>query len=371
MLRFIRWFLLVTFIAVIIADLAECVPINHYWQVRPDPGPKCRQGYAWLITTGSANVITDLLLIFFPIPIIVRSHMPVKRKLQLVLLFGLSVLPIGTNLYQIPKIIEKHGVQQYRSLWASVEILFATGVANALVLGSFVRDRGVKKMKWKYASTTDSMDRVSSRRGTVVQQWGSDEDLVRDLGLGVDPELRGSVSSSLKPRIAPMAVPGNIPIAARPLKDWRFPAHSDADSEDFEILKVPEQAHSPGDISTTLIPRKVSFFDVGGLLGPDQELRRTSSTTSDIAAGSGAAPSTASHDFAVPQTSSARRGSTVLLQDLGGLLPLSSQTTQIPWRSGVAESRRLSSTGGNSPPRSSAQRRSSTQPLQDVGGLLK
>ncbi|RAL66975.1 hypothetical protein DID88_007755 [Monilinia fructigena] len=107
-LIFIRWFLLVTFIAVIIADISECQPITHYWQVTPDPGAKCRQG--------------------------------------------------------IPQIIDRHGIQQYRSLLASVEILFATAVANALILGSFVRDRGVKKQKWKFGSLTDTLDHTTSRR---------------------------------------------------------------------------------------------------------------------------------------------------------------------------------------------------------------
>jgi hypothetical protein len=110
------------------------------------------------------------------------SQMPTKRKLQLVALFGGSIIPVGITLYRIPNIIDQKGDQVYRSLWASVEILLATGVANALILGSFVRDRGVKKQKFKYGSVTDSMDRTTSRRGTVARHWGSDEDLVRDLG---------------------------------------------------------------------------------------------------------------------------------------------------------------------------------------------
>src|SRR5690606_30888572 len=66
----IRWVLIATFVAVIISDLAECQPFSHYWQVTPDPGGQCRQGYVNLITTAFCNIITDLLLVFFPIPII-------------------------------------------------------------------------------------------------------------------------------------------------------------------------------------------------------------------------------------------------------------------------------------------------------------
>lgn len=78
-LRCIRWFLFVTFIAVVIATLAECQPFPHYWQVVPDPGAVCRQGMTQLITMASCDVITDIVLVCFPIPIVLKSHMPLKR----------------------------------------------------------------------------------------------------------------------------------------------------------------------------------------------------------------------------------------------------------------------------------------------------
>ena len=63
-LRGIRIFLLVTFVAVVVATLSECQPFTHYWQVVPDPGPRCRQGYAHLLTMGVTDIVTDLLLVF-------------------------------------------------------------------------------------------------------------------------------------------------------------------------------------------------------------------------------------------------------------------------------------------------------------------
>ena len=78
-LRFIRWFLIVTFAGVVIATLAECQPFNHYWQVRPDPGSKCRQGMAQLYTMGAADITTDLLIVGFPIPIVYKSNMALQR----------------------------------------------------------------------------------------------------------------------------------------------------------------------------------------------------------------------------------------------------------------------------------------------------
>lgn len=78
-LQCIRWFLAVTFVGVVIATLSECQPFSHYWQVVPDPGAKCREGNVQLITMGTSDVITDLLIVGFPIPIVLKSAMLTKR----------------------------------------------------------------------------------------------------------------------------------------------------------------------------------------------------------------------------------------------------------------------------------------------------
>ena len=78
-LKLLRAFLFVTFAAVVVSTLTECHPFNHYWQVMPDPGPHCRQAYVQLITLGTSDIITDLILVCFPIPIIIRSNMPLRR----------------------------------------------------------------------------------------------------------------------------------------------------------------------------------------------------------------------------------------------------------------------------------------------------
>lgn len=352
----IRWFLLVSFIAVVIADLAECRPVTNYWQVVPDPGPQCRQGFAQLITMGAANVITDLLLILFPIPIIITSQMSIKRKFQLTCLFGLSVFPIMCTLIRIPNIIDRHGSQQYRSLWASIEILAGTAVANALVLGSFVRDRGVKKLKFKYGSTSDSLERTASRRGTIRNQWGSDEDLVRDLGLSVDPELRGSENEP-QPRMAPMSLGNGAP----KLRNWRFPeaVHGYADSEESDMMKFHEPAHSPEDMSFIHPPRKVSFFDVGGLLDEDDfnSSRKTQSTEER-----GSLVTNPSNE--TPSPTSTRKGSKALLQDLGGLLT-ASPSLRSP-RAFTQPAVELQSI----PPPPAERARPGGLVLHDVGGLL-
>src|SRR6266536_4043257 len=68
LLRYLHILLAITFVATVISDLAACQPVTHYWQVVPDPGSQCRQGYAHLLTMGVLNIITNLVLIVFPVP---------------------------------------------------------------------------------------------------------------------------------------------------------------------------------------------------------------------------------------------------------------------------------------------------------------
>lgn len=247
-LQIIYGYLVLTFLAVVIGTLAECQPFTHYWQVIPDPGPRCRQGFVQLITMATCDVTSDLLLVIFPISIVVMSRMRTKRKVSLVLLFGLSLILVAITVYRAFSVISRHGSQQFRSLIASLEILAAASVANAVVIGSFIRDRGVKKAKYKRYSVTDSIEYSSSTRRptiTTCHHWGSDADLVSDVGMRLDPEIQSQMSHARRDsgiaRPAPVVVFGQGGEAAASAagfdRGWRFGRNSmvtNVDSSDAE-----------------------------------------------------------------------------------------------------------------------------------------
>ncbi|CVL10497.1 hypothetical protein LB506_008925 [Fusarium annulatum] len=184
MIHAMRATLAATFLAVVISDLAECQPFPHYWQVTPDPGPQCRQGFVQMLTMGACNAFTDLVLIAFPIPIILSTQIATKRKVLLIMLFSFGLLTVGITLYRIPRIIESHGIQVVRTMWASIEILAATAVGNIVALGSFLRDSGVKRKKFKESnsysgySNSRSQSQPTKLTRTAHSQW-EDEDHVR------------------------------------------------------------------------------------------------------------------------------------------------------------------------------------------------
>lgn len=128
--------------------------------------------------------MTDLFLVVYPIPMIIRSSFTTFKKLRLILtVFGMSLLCIAFAGYRVPAVIRTHGSQQFRSLLAAFEILISTIVSNAIAINSFARGKGVKKRKFSGASGIDDAEAGQVR----MAYWGSDDDLARYLGVGRIP----------------------------------------------------------------------------------------------------------------------------------------------------------------------------------------
>lgn len=96
---------------------------------------------------------------------------------------GLPLMGIAVTLGQLPSVISRHGEQQFRSLFASFDILLITFTSNAVVLGSLLQDRGYKKTKYKHGAAAQGFHtkiEVGKPRA-INNRWGSDEDLMRSI----------------------------------------------------------------------------------------------------------------------------------------------------------------------------------------------
>ena len=328
-----RWFLILTFCGVIIATLAECRPFPQYWQVIPDPGPHCRQGITQLMVMGISDTITDIVLVAFPVHVVITSNMRIQRKISLCLLFGLSLILVAITIYRMYATIEKHSNQQFRSLLASFEILAEAGVSNALVLGSFVRDRGVKKAKFKFGSSSgdSGLDRpaTAKTRTRSALSWGSDTDLVADLGMRLGPEFQQPKS---KARPAPMAFPHN------PVHGTSSRPSMDGDDIKTQVLEKDVRQDVPAHYEEPplLTPRRMSFFDVGGLLGDDQP-RRPSVVSMNALSPADSGSRLTSAPSGPPARQRSPRGIRGRLRDMEGIFESDKET-----RSGISTPQRES-----------------------------
>ena len=297
-------------------------------------------------------------------------------KISLNLLFGLSLILIGITLYRVIAVIDRHSDQQFRSLVASLEILAAAAVSNALVLGSFVRDRGAKKRRFKFGSVagTSSLDRASCvRPGTLTaRNWGSDADLVGDLGMRLEPEL--SAQQATVPRPAPIALPLASQaknVTPNVTSGWPFPKRTSVETDETDRKPgLPDNGASPAEISI-ITPRRMSFFDVGGLLdetpaalprypAPLDSRSPQSTSTPRLA------PHTEIEEFTVHHSN--QGGSNALLRDIGGLL--SSGPGALPQSHSPTANFSRPSITRSAGSRYGTSRNQNSNILRDVGGLL-
>ncbi|RDW67614.1 hypothetical protein BP6252_09010 [Coleophoma cylindrospora] len=205
-LFYVHILLAATFVATVISDLAACQPFSHYWQVVPDPGPQCRQGYANFLTLGICNIVTSLVLVMFPIPMIWKSRLSGNGKFSIIMRLALPLIGVVFTAGQISTVISHNGEQQLRSLLASIDILLSTAIANAVVLGSLLQDRGYKKTKFKYSPNAGAeLKNIKTNTATGGRKqgrarWGSDEDLMWSTSDGGDESLGQNVHLQVPPK---------------------------------------------------------------------------------------------------------------------------------------------------------------------------
>ena len=94
-------FVVAFFVAIIISDFLTCRPLSKVWNPL-EPGV-CENPRASLIALSSFNMVTDLIIIVLPMPMIWGLQMPTWRKLELTIIFALGFLYVCR--YMSPKSI--------------------------------------------------------------------------------------------------------------------------------------------------------------------------------------------------------------------------------------------------------------------------
>ncbi|GAM85508.1 hypothetical protein ANO11243_035150 [Dothideomycetidae sp. 11243] len=150
----VRTYFGVSLLISVISVVFACHPFPHSWQVTPDPGPVCREGFPGLIVTGVFLIITNIISICYPIYVISTLRLGTTRKVVLFILFSAPLALILVTSIRLPSVMSHHGSQQYRTVWASTELLFEIFTGNMLILGSYARGTGAKRVKY-YGGRSD------------------------------------------------------------------------------------------------------------------------------------------------------------------------------------------------------------------------
>jgi len=119
-----------SFAAVIFATFLECRPLHLYWQVEPNPG-SCVKGYIQLLVQCASNVGLDLFLLVISYPILICRGRSWKQHTRVGIVFILGTFCIIVTSLRLASVYDTSSAQPTRSLWASVQMITSTFVANA------------------------------------------------------------------------------------------------------------------------------------------------------------------------------------------------------------------------------------------------
>ncbi|KAK5994418.1 hypothetical protein PT974_04892 [Cladobotryum mycophilum] len=107
----------------------------------------CITAQLQLKVLGALNIVTDVMLIILPIPVILSLKTSCKRKVQLTCLFALGIFIIIVTIIRLPINANNKRNQNNRSAWASTELLTATIVVNVPTLYGFWNKRRRDKLE--------------------------------------------------------------------------------------------------------------------------------------------------------------------------------------------------------------------------------
>lgn len=119
----------VTFMAVVLATFLECRPFHLYWQVSPDPG-SCVRAYIQLLTQCISNIVIDIILLIISYPLLLCKGRSWGQHFRVGTLFILGTFCIIITVLRLKSVYATKSAQTTRSLWASIQVVVSTFVAN-------------------------------------------------------------------------------------------------------------------------------------------------------------------------------------------------------------------------------------------------
>ncbi|KAH6640034.1 integral membrane protein [Truncatella angustata] len=170
----------------------SCTPVSKSWDITiPATEGSCINVVALYFATAIANIITDVMVMVLPIPLIMCLHMPKWQKIGVIALFGFASATVVTSIVRcaaLPALLNNNdqtwAISQ-ASLWAIIEAnlviicasmttlkKFFNCVAPGLLLGS----SGAKSSQGP-THNPPTISKLTSRRTDRYAKFGDDTEL--------------------------------------------------------------------------------------------------------------------------------------------------------------------------------------------------
>lgn len=155
--KFVAWYVVISFIVMEILWFIWCRPFHFYWKV-PAPNLNCAAETNHMITNAIFNISTDIMIIALPMPVLINSQLPLKRKLTLCGVFALGIFTI------LAAILSKYyslGIP-YGTEWI---YWYIREVSTAIIAANL-------PLTWTLLQRMFGMSSFLSRNKSSLQQYG-------------------------------------------------------------------------------------------------------------------------------------------------------------------------------------------------------
>lgn len=100
----------------------QCSPVKKSW--RPRTAGKCLPNDITFYVLAAISIICDLIIFFLPIPILLKLHINIRRKVALVAIFMLGLFTTVCSIMRMAQIgiIAKTGDSTMLVLWGTIEM---------------------------------------------------------------------------------------------------------------------------------------------------------------------------------------------------------------------------------------------------------
>ncbi|KAG9376759.1 hypothetical protein PtrSN002B_002376 [Pyrenophora tritici-repentis] len=127
-------------ISIFVTQFVICTPFGRVWDVLAQPDG-CLNVALFMIASGAINVITDVILLIFPLPLLRLLKFNKRQRTALALILSVGVIPVISSTMRLCEILMADGPRRAGSSWQELD--FSWGWAWVPVWSQLEVDIGI------------------------------------------------------------------------------------------------------------------------------------------------------------------------------------------------------------------------------------
>lgn len=121
---------IVTWLVCMLTHICICTPIPRNWRIKPYAGDNCTIRGPNYIVIATMNVVSDILIMVIPIPLLIKLQVPLHRKLILAVMFSSGIFIMICTVLRAYYSLESLSTLSIALGWANRECFVAAIVVS-------------------------------------------------------------------------------------------------------------------------------------------------------------------------------------------------------------------------------------------------